>query len=154
MWGMNVEVLTNIALIATGIWLCILAVIDIRTQRIPIIYLVIMEILQSLYFTYMFIMIDEVVLHIEGITLGVIFLILSKITDEKLGYGDSIVMLLLAVYLGWWHLLTVMIWTFTASYIYIIINLLRKKLQKGDSLPFLPFLSIGYVGYVIGDFLL
>ncbi|MFI3209335.1 MAG: prepilin peptidase, partial [Eubacteriales bacterium] len=82
------------------------------------------------------------------------FLILSKITDEKLGYGDSIVMLLLAVYLGWWHLLTVMIWTFTASYIYIIINLLRKKLQKGDSLPFLPFLSIGYVGYVIGDFLL
>ena len=39
-----------------------------------------------------------------GIGVGVLFLLVSKVTEEAIGYGDSVAIMILGGYLGFWKL--------------------------------------------------
>ena len=74
-----------------------------------------------------------------GGLIGMIFIGISKITREAIGYGDSLAILILGIYLGVWGLLEVLLGCVT----------MRRK--KSLAFPFYPFLTVGYLfGVCIG----
>ena len=74
-------------------------------------------------------------LSVAGGLSGILFLWISKITNEAIGYGDSLAILILGIYLGIIGLICVVI----------------KRKKKGLAFPFYPFLTVGYLlGVCIG----
>lgn len=80
-----------------------------------------------------------------GAGVGLLFFLFSKATREGIGYGDSWTILILGIYVGVWKLLEVLCAAFVMLGIYSAIILCRKKMSRSAALPFLPFLTAGYV---------
>lgn len=81
---------------------------------------------------------------LAGGAVGVIFLLVSYITREKIGYGDGIGILGTGIYLGIGNLLSVLLASFFFLGGYAVICMIRGKLKKETSVPFYPFLWAGY----------
>ena len=81
-----------------------------------------------------------------GLGIGLFFLFVSYITKEKIGYGDSWLVIVLGIYLGGNKLIKLMlIASFTASLVSLIYGMLRKW-NRNTSLPFIPFMMLAFVG--------
>ncbi len=128
------------------VWMIFMAREDIKYRSISIKNLVGMFLFLCIYLLGIILGTEGFILHIEGIALGSFFLLVSMITKEKLGYGDSFVLLLLGAYLGIWNFVAVVLLALTLSFVYGIIYLFMKKLQRTSEIPFLPFLLVGYIG--------
>ena len=75
-----------------------------------------------------------------GGLIGMIFIGISKITREAIGYGDSLAILILGIYLGVWGLLEV-----------LALGCVTLRRKKSLAFPFYPFLTVGYLfGVCIG----
>ena len=84
-------------------------------------------------------------LTLAGAAVGLVFLIISKISSEALGYGDSLLILALGVHLGFWK---IMIMTFIAFFVAALVAILAiiiKKKGRKTSIPFGPFIALSYV---------
>ena len=88
----------------------------------------------------------SMILLAAGAGTGVIFLIISKITDESFGYGDSILILFMGGFLGFWNILTVLLTAFSGAALFAAFMLIRKKFHRKSSFPFVPFLTLSYIG--------
>lgn len=82
---------------------------------------------------------------IGGAFFGIIIIILGKITNEAIGIGDGIVVIILGVFTGAGYNLSILFFAFLISAIISIILLTLKKLKRKDSIPFVPCLFIGYL---------
>lgn len=90
-------------------------------------------------------------LNIVGAGVGILCLFLGKWTKEAIGYGDGWVILLLGVYLGGIRQLEIL---FLAGMLAALVGLggvcllhwTRKK-----TIPFLPFLLVGYWGVMLSE---
>ena len=84
-----------------------------------------------------------------GCLIGVSFVLLSKITDEGIGYGDSIGILVLGIFLGFWRMLTVISTAFFLLLCVLIPVMWKKRMSRKAALPFYPFLTGGYLCLMI-----
>jgi len=77
---------------------------------------------------------------------GIVFLIISRITDESMGYGDGIVVLIMGTYIGIQKLVSSLMIAllFAAAWSIILLVFLKKKKQA--EFPFVPFVLLGYLG--------
>lgn len=139
MWTVN-NVLFSLFLICCG-------VIDIKKQCVPI-WLMLVGTVATIA---MRIVGTEVplMLWLLGVALGIIFLGISKGTGEALGYGDSWLILLLGIYLGLWQALYLLCIAFFICGIFAMVCMIRKKAVKNMSIPFMPFLVLGFWGVMI-----
>lgn len=80
-----------------------------------------------------------------GIGVGVLFLLVSKVTREGIGYGDSLAILILGAYMGLWELLKVLSGTFVLLFAVSAAGLSMKKMSRRYTLPLFPFLTVGYL---------
>lgn len=80
-----------------------------------------------------------------GAAVGGVFLLISKVTGEGVGYGDSIGIGILGIFLGFLKVLTVLSISFFLLLCVSIPVLWRKKMSKKYTLPFYPFLTGGYL---------
>ena len=123
------------------ILLCPIAVRDFKKQSISVISLAMLaagSMIQQFISQR-----QDIWLMIGGMGVGIGFLFLSKITEEGLGYGDSLGILILGIGLGLWKLLEVLTVTFFILFIgSVVIWCIRKK--KNQFIPFFPFLVTGY----------
>ena len=87
-------------------------------------------------------------IYVWGALLGGIFLIVSKYTDEALGYADSWMIFVLGVYMGIWKLTAALSIAFFAAGIWSLGKVVLQKRGRKDTFPFLPFLTAGYLGVV------
>ena len=87
-------------------------------------------------------------LRVGGAILGMLFLLISKCTREAIGYGDSWLMLALGVYLGAMQLLQLLFVASLAAGILSLFFLWKKRWKKTETIPFVPFLMVGYLGVV------
>lgn len=81
---------------------------------------------------------------LAGIAVGSVCLLLSKVTGEQIGYGDSIGILEMGIYLGGWNLLQVLLLAFFFLGIRAGICMARRGFKKEMRISFYPFLWIGY----------
>ena len=85
-----------------------------------------------------------------GGLIGMIFIGISKITREAIGYGDSLAILILGIYLGVWGLLEVLATSFFILGI-LALGCVTLRRKKSLAFPFYPFLTVGYLfGVCIG----
>lgn len=88
-------------------------------------------------------------LIVTGAIVGGCFLIISKVTGESFGYGDSFMILFLGIFVGFWRILTILSIAFLLLLCVTIPVLWKKKMSRKCSLPFLPFLTGGYLWFMI-----
>lgn len=139
MWEMN-----QIICIAI---LTILSVMDICYRKVPQLLLIIGSI-GVVCFQYSKGGVQGWVLG-AGICVGILFLLLSKVTQEGIGYGDSWGILILGGFLGVWGVLEVLLVAFLLLIVVGIFCLVTGRLGRKTTLPFYPFLTVGYVVTVV-----
>ena len=120
-----------------------LSVIDIHFRRIPVDILVMASIAALVYqgITRQ----ADLWMAAGGAGVGILFLLVSKVTREGFGYGDSWAILALGIYLGRWGVLDVLAGTFCLLAAASLICLTAKKMSRKHTIPFIPFLAAGYL---------
>ena len=120
-----------------------LSVIDIHFRRIPVDILVMASIAALVYqgITRQ----ADLWMAAGGAGVGILFLLVSKVTREGFGYGDSWAILALGIYLGLWGVLDVLAGTFCLLAAVSLICLTAKKMSRKHTIPFIPFLAAGYL---------
>lgn len=81
---------------------------------------------------------------IQALIPGVLFLLIAKMTGEKIGMGDGWVIMIIGNFLNirkLWYVVQVAI---TIVFLFSIIMLCSKKKDKEYQIPFLPFLWMGH----------
>ena len=106
-----------------------MSVLDIASRKVPVKALLILA---------------------AGAAVGVLFIFMSKVTKEGIGYGDSLGIFVLGMYLGVWSLLEVLSGAFFLLAISAAVLLAGKRMSRKCALPFYPFLTIGYALWMIG----
>lgn len=120
---------------------------DLRKKSIPIVLLIIFSIAVAGFALF-----DNAVstrIRVGGLLMGIVFFLISKCSKEAIGYGDSWLILLLGIFLGYLRTLEVL---FTASVLAGVVSvffLWRRGWKKKATLPFVPFLTISYLGAII-----
>jgi len=122
------------------------AFLDGRYKRVPLLYLLMGGVLGG-YFLWVDraaspVFFDQLALRM---TPGIGVLIYSRITKERIGYGDGIMMIILGGFLTypeiWWVWCGgILLFVMTAGILYLC-----KRIQKNTKLPFFPFLWMGYL---------
>ena len=85
-------------------------------------------------------------MYIGGILLGLAFLLVSKITKEALGYGDSALIFILGALVGLREMLLILVIAFLGAAVFSIVVLAFKKMSRKKQFPFVPFLLGGFIG--------
>ncbi len=85
-----------------------------------------------------------------GALLGALMLVLSKVLNGAIGAGDGFVILLVGFVMGLYGGCVVLFYSLFLAAIFSIVMLCLKKLTKKDSIPFVPFVLICYLGVYFG----
>lgn len=137
-------------MISDGIWLLLLILLsflDIKDRQVPGCLLYGAGIYSLIYQ----VMSDgrDIFLIFGGIIIGCIFIFISKITEEGLGYGDSYGILMLGIYLGMWKILSVLLIAFSLLLCISILFMWKKRMNRKIAIPFFPFLTGGYFLFIL-----
>lgn len=81
--------------------------------------------------------------HIPVFWLGILLLLFSYVTREQIGYGDGFLVLVLGMWMDMGQLCNML-------FIAAIISFLTAVCLKKRELPFVPFLTVGYIIGVLG----
>ena len=120
------------------------AIHDLRKNEIPVIYFIGIGVVVVLG---MF-CVDpaNVGERICGILIGLCCLLISKWTGQAVGYGDSLLILILGAHLGGVRLLEVLfVATFSAG-LFALFCLWKRKWKRTATIAFVPFLTLAYMG--------
>lgn len=125
-----------------GGYLCVVSVWDIRKREIPLWLIAVGGLLAAGlgFFSEK----HSIMLMIAGALVGMVFVGISKVTEEAFGYGDSLMIAVAGVYLGFWNVLGLLIWAHVLAALFAGYILIRKGIYKGASFPFVPFLLAAY----------
>lgn len=136
----------GIELVAKVICTCYLGILswmDIKTKRIPM-WILGAGILAAFVFRVLQRK-QMMVLWLSGGAVGLVFLVVGKITREALGYGDGVLIGILGIYLGIWDLLCLLLTAFFLAALYAAGLLTVRKFRKKTAFPFVPFLGMAYI---------
>lgn len=128
-------------------YLGVLTVMDIRNKRLNLLFLL----SGFLLMTAGFFCKREIhpLLLATGVGVGIVFLLASRVTGESFGYGDSILIMIMGGFLGFWDILSLLTAAFLLAAVFSVIMLVRKKFNRKTAFPFVPFLMIAYTGGMI-----
>lgn len=102
-----------------------------------------------------------VLLHLEGamgeetwlavglsLAPGALFWLLSFLSEEKVGYGDGWVLLMIGLFLGAGRCVLVLFAGLVAESLVVLVLLAFRRVQGNRQMPFVPFLLLG-MGVVV-----
>ena len=130
------------------ILLAVSSVIDWRKREIPITLLFIMSAGITIFAIYC----KDITIwyRLAGGALGMMLFVVSTVTKEAIGYGDSWLILLLGVQLGIFRVLQLLFAASLLAVIFAVFYLWVRKWNRKATLPFVPFLTIAYLGVMLG----
>ena len=130
------------------ILLAVASVIDWRKREIPITLLFIMSAGITIFAIYC----KDITIwyRLAGGALGIMLFVVSTVTKEAIGYGDSWLILLLGVQLGILRVLQLLFAASLLAVIFAVFYLWVRKWNRKSTLPFVPFLTIAYLGVMFG----
>lgn len=91
----------------------------------------------------------NMVLVLAGAGVGIAFLLVSFVTREAFGYADSILILIFGISLGVWNLMQLLVYAFSLSAIFAIVQMVRTHFKRNSTYPFIPFLTVAYAGVLL-----
>ena len=130
------------------ILLAVASVIDWRKREIPMSLLFIMSAGVTIFAIYC----KDITIwyRLAGGALGMMLFVVSTVTKEAIGYGDSWLILLLGVQLGILRVLQLLFAASLLAVIFAVFYLWVRKWNRNATLPFVPFLTIAYLGVMFG----
>ena len=81
-----------------------------------------------------------------GIIIGVLFLIISRLTKEAIGYGDSVLITILGLHMGGIPMLYVLVASSVLAGIVALFCVWKHRWSKKLTIPFIPFVAVVYLG--------
>ncbi len=126
----------GVADILIGIGFIWLSYFDMKKRTIPVWLLVILGIVMLL--CRILLVRDSFWSMAGGACIGVLFLCVSRWTKEAIGYGDSLLILLLGIYLGAISAIELVFWAMVLSSLGFLVLTRRKEMA------FVPFLCVAY----------
>ena len=87
----------------------------------------------------------EMLERAAGLAVGLVILLIGRITREKIGYGDGAVICAAGPALGFFEVCTMLGIAMFLLLFYSLVMLARGRLKKNSRVPFLPFLFAGFV---------
>ena len=128
--------------------LAICSVSDWKKKTIPIIFLIMLSVVVAVFAILCH---DGVSmrLRVSGAFIGLLFLLISKCTKEAIGYGDSWLILLLGIHMGSLRAVSVLFVASMLAGVASLFFLWKRGWKKHATLPFVPFLSISYLGAIL-----
>lgn len=127
------------------LFLMICSISDLRTRKIPNYILVCMSVVTILC---CFCKEHKWEYAVVGAGVGSIFLMISKWTNESVGYGDSWILLLLGIYLGSMKIVELAAIALFLVGIFSLFILVFQKWNRNVAIPFVPFLTVAYIGVI------
>lgn len=128
------------------IFLFVCSLWDLRMKKLPIWLFGVGTI--GVIFSYIFCNNRTLLDVVGGIGIGGICLMIGKITNEALGYGDGLLICLIGSYKGFFTTLWVVTSAFVVVGIFSLLFFMGKGGYKEKTIPFVPFLVICYIGVV------
>lgn len=84
-------------------------------------------------------------LCLPGMVPGIVLCIISRLSGNRIGSGDGYVIMALGIHRGLWDILSCLLYGTVFCGLAGMLLLVMKRRRKEDTLPFLPFLTTGYV---------
>ncbi len=84
-----------------------------------------------------------------GSGIGVIIMLISLVTKEKIGMGDGVVIGILGASLGGGVTFQILLLALFLSGLFALIMIWLGKYSWKSTLPFIPFLAAGYIGVLL-----
>lgn len=129
----------------TGIWLLLLSVSDIRKKSFPVWMLGI-----GVVGAAGVLCLEMAAGRVVGVSIlksvlpGLLFLLIAAVT-KNMGYGDGMVLILLGLMRGQKHCVTALMLGMLVISFFAVVVLILRRAGRNTRLPFLPFLSVGWV---------
>jgi leader peptidase (prepilin peptidase)/N-methyltransferase len=132
---------------AMGLWLFLCSIQDIKSKKIHI-YLIGLGFVACLSISFVF---HDAVFweRAVGAIPGLFMLALNPITRGQIGIGDGLIVLILGVCLGFGLTASILLLGLFASAFFSAILLIVKKAGRKKTIPFIPFLFLGFLGVLI-----
>lgn len=127
--------------------LAVCSVSDWRKKTIPYVFLVVLGMV-VVAFTFLCNG-TSARMRISGALMGILFLMISKCTHEAIGYGDSWILLLLGIHMGILKVLSVLSVAAVLAAVVSLFFLWKCHWKRQATLPFVPFLTISYLGVIL-----
>lgn len=137
----NIDIIFRTVLLT---WLLLCSLQDIKDKQINLILI-------SLGFILLFIIsiiIGDLSLwqRIAGLTLGIILLILSKVSEGQIGLGDGLIFCIIGLSSGFYINSLILIYSLLLAAVFSIIYMIFKKVNKKTTIPFIPFIFVVTLG--------
>lgn len=128
------------------IFLGLCSIVDIKKKQLPCILLWIGFI--GICFITLIQITNEsrnILDSIGGVLTGVFLLIFSKASREQIGFGDSIIFLIVGIGVGTLNNFLLLIYSLFLTCIVSIFLLIFKKANRKTTLPFTPFICSSFI---------
>ena len=127
------------------LFLVIGAVWDLKKKSVPKKYLCIWSAFVMFFLISDFIGRRNITDMLLSMIPGLVCVFLAFITREQLGYGDGWVIMLLGLFLDFKYVLKIIFVAFCILTVVIVFLFIFRKVGRRTTLPFLPFLLMGYL---------
>ncbi len=126
-----------------GIFLMICSVTDIRSKELkPAVLILFGAAGLILYYLFRPVSLFE---EMAGIIIGLFFIGLYLLTDEKIGLGDGLLITVTGIYLGGRENALLIMTAMVLSAVFSIILLLSKKAGRKTKFAFVPFVFLSFI---------
>ena len=80
-----------------------------------------------------------------GMAVGIVMLLVALLTEQQIGVGDGLMLIVVGIYMGLWVTLAIFLFGLLAGAVAGLALLLFFHKGKHYEMPFVPFLLIGFV---------
>lgn len=130
-----------------GIFLLISSWLDIRKKMVSGIVLLIFAIIGWIFYFALNPM--NILVLAGGMGIGVIVVLISKITDGQIGMGDGGLLCVTGIYMGLYKNLELFFGGLLLASLWGIFLLVTKRGKRKTEIPFVPFLAASYFIMII-----
>ena len=119
------------------------AITDLKSKTIPIWWTVVFGISAMIYQIFWKKQKLEAILF--SMIIGVTLLVAAKISNQRIGYGDGIIFLILGLWIGFWDGISLLFFSLILSSIISVYFIIVRRKGRDYRIQFIPFVTAAYI---------
>lgn len=121
------------------------AAVDIKRKEIPVGLFAVLGIVALLGCILGKTEETEILMLAAGLMPGILLLVLARITEQSIGYGDGIILAEIGLLTGVGRCMLILAAALAMAGIFSIGMLIVRKVTRKHKIPFVPFLTVAYM---------